>query len=81
MLLARVQHLAMCALEYPALVPSLHRHQLFVDMVRKHAAAQQTDKQPPALYANLGRLPNRPLDLPVYAQDFMKVEVLPVASK
>lgn len=64
----------------PVLYSSCHRHQLFVEMVRKHAAAQP-DKQPPSLYANLGRQPNRPLDLPIYAQDFMKVEVLPVTSK
>lgn len=50
------------------------RHQLFVDMVRKHAA--QPSKQPPNPFANLGRLPNVPLDMPVYGKEFMKAEVL-----
>ncbi len=49
-----------------------------MDMVRQHlqlpAAAQD---KPPTIYANLGRLPNRPPDMPIYTKDFMKVEAMP----
>lgn len=48
-------------------------------MVRKDAAAPAGPggkEPPPALYANLGRMPNRPLDLPIYGQAFMQSESL-----
>jgi len=46
-------------------------------MVRKHAQLSGASKEPPLLYANLGRIPNRPLDMPIYKGDFMKIEPLP----
>ncbi len=48
------------------------RHQLFVNMVRQHA--QTPDIEPPNPYSNIGRVPNRPLDLPVYGKQHMAVE-------
>ncbi|KXZ56706.1 hypothetical protein GPECTOR_1g636 [Gonium pectorale] len=57
---------------HPELTTDIRWHQAFVDMVRKHS--QTPDKQPPPQYQNLGRLPNRPPDLPVYGKDFMRPE-------
>ena len=46
-------------------------------MIRKHAAnLPVVEKAPPPLYANLGRAPNRPPDMPVYTPEFMKTEPL-----
>ncbi len=41
-------------------------------MVRQHSA--QPQREPPPLYKELGRAPNRPLDLPAYGRDFMRTE-------
>lgn len=42
-------------------------HELFVQMVRQHAAdAAAADAAAPDPFAKLGRAPNRPADLPVY---------------
>jgi hypothetical protein len=61
------------------------RHQLFVDMVRSHAAlpvAVAANAQPQdGACTNLGRLPNRPLDLPVYGKDFMAIEAPAAGAK
>ncbi|GFR41281.1 hypothetical protein Agub_g1956 [Astrephomene gubernaculifera] len=57
---------------HPELTTDIRWHQAFVDMVRKHS--QQPDKVPPPLFQNLGRLPNRPPDLPVYGKEFMRPE-------
>ncbi|GIL43064.1 hypothetical protein Vafri_852 [Volvox africanus] len=57
---------------HPELTTDLRWHQAFVDMVRKHS--QQPDKVPPPLFQNLGRVPNRPPDLPVYGKEFMRAE-------
>ena len=47
-------------------------------MVRKHAQLTAGGaKVPPPLYASLGRIPNRPLDMPIYKGEFMKIEPLP----
>jgi 5'-phosphate synthase pdxT subunit len=51
---------------------AIHRHAAFVDMVRQHSA--QPQREPPPLYKELGRAPNRPLDLPAYGRDFMRTE-------
>lgn len=41
-------------------------------MVRKHSATPVVE--PPNPLAQLGRAPNRPLDLPVYGKEHMKTE-------
>eukprot|EP00197_Chlamydomonas_leiostraca_P008855 CAMPEP_0202866766 /NCGR_PEP_ID=MMETSP1391-20130828/8351_1 /ASSEMBLY_ACC=CAM_ASM_000867 /TAXON_ID=1034604 /ORGANISM="Chlamydomonas leiostraca, Strain SAG 11-49" /LENGTH=261 /DNA_ID=CAMNT_0049546749 /DNA_START=98 /DNA_END=883 /DNA_ORIENTATION=- len=59
---------------HPEITTDTRWHQLFVQMVRAHAQTPQVE--PPALYANLGRLPNRPTDMPVYGKEFMKAEAM-----
>lgn len=60
---------------HPELTTDIRWHQMFVDMVRQHATTPVVVETPNP-YANLGRLPNRPLDLPVYGKEHMKTEVL-----
>ena len=53
------------------------RHQLFVDIVREHAATHQVAAVTDSAAASaLGRLPNRPPDMPVYAQAFVQTQAL-----
>ncbi|KAG2499297.1 hypothetical protein HYH03_002875 [Edaphochlamys debaryana] len=59
---------------HPELTTDIRWHQAFVDMVRQHS--QQPDATPPPLFGNLGRLPNRPTDLPVYGKAHMATEAL-----
>lgn len=59
---------------HPELTTDKRWHQLFVDMVRKHAGSLPAVAAPSVHPFSLGREPNRPLDLPVYAQRHMEVE-------
>lgn len=61
---------------HPELTTDVRWHQAFVEMVRRHAAQPLPDKAPPPMFQNLGRLPNRPPDLPIYGQEFMQKENL-----
>ncbi|KAG2442910.1 hypothetical protein HXX76_002986 [Chlamydomonas incerta] len=62
---------------HPELTTDIRWHQAFVDMVRAHAGdSGLPGKAPPPLYENLGRLPNRPPDMPIYGQEFLKREDL-----
>jgi 5'-phosphate synthase pdxT subunit len=58
---------------HPEITSDIRWHQMFVDMVQKKvAAAPQVEAPNP--YAHLGRLPNRPADLPAYGKEFMSRE-------
>eukprot|EP00195_Chlamydomonas_chlamydogama_P007184 CAMPEP_0202899024 /NCGR_PEP_ID=MMETSP1392-20130828/7379_1 /ASSEMBLY_ACC=CAM_ASM_000868 /TAXON_ID=225041 /ORGANISM="Chlamydomonas chlamydogama, Strain SAG 11-48b" /LENGTH=260 /DNA_ID=CAMNT_0049585107 /DNA_START=69 /DNA_END=851 /DNA_ORIENTATION=- len=61
---------------HPELTTDVRWHRMFAEMVRQHS--KQPDKTPPPLFSNLGRLPNRPPDMPIYTQEFMKTEQLKV---
>ena len=58
---------------HPELTTDKRWHQLFVDMVRMHSGSLP-GAAAPIQGSSLGREPNRPLDLPVYAQKHMEVE-------
>lgn len=60
---------------HPELTTDNRWHRLFVDMIRAHSGNKESSSTaPPALYAQLGREPNRPTDLPIYSKKFMEVE-------
>lgn len=60
---------------HPELTLDARWHQLFVGMVLAHARQPGSEAPPPQQHQALGRLPNRPSDLPVYGQEFMQREV------
>mmetsp|Transcript_22211 Transcript_22211/g.38002 ORF Transcript_22211/g.38002 Transcript_22211/m.38002 type:complete len:262 (-) Transcript_22211:671-1456(-) len=60
---------------HPELTTDTRWHQLFVDMVRKHTLEPQ-QQTTPDLQAILGRPPNRPVDMPVYGKEHMRIEAL-----
>ncbi len=45
-----------------------------MDMVRKNEKLPPLAAAPPQMYEMLGRVPNRPTDLPIYSKDFMRTE-------
>ena len=53
---------------------ALCRHELFVDMVREHAAGKGAGGQQVEAQGALGRAPNRPADMPVYGVGFLSPE-------
>ncbi|GAX77451.1 hypothetical protein CEUSTIGMA_g4895.t1 [Chlamydomonas eustigma] len=65
---------------HPELTTDTRWHQLFVDMVRQHARQTQERNAATPKLSCPGRIPNRPLDMPVYAKEFMKTEPLPAHS-
>lgn len=66
---------------HPEITTDTRWHQLFVQMVRQ-AAVAEAEKAAAAgvvpLCEQLGRAPNRPADLPIYGQEFMKREDIAV---
>jgi 5'-phosphate synthase pdxT subunit len=46
---------------------------MFVEMVRERAG-KAPEQLPPNPFEHLGRLPNRPADMPAYGKEFMSRE-------
>jgi len=62
---------------HPELTTDVRWHQLFVDMVVQNLKDQGVQVLPADMFSYLGRVPNRPTDLPIYSKEFMKVEAVP----